>query len=276
MKKGINVLSLFDGISSGRLALDQLNISVENYYACEIDPHSIKISTKNYPDIKRLGDVTNFESSSVPKIDLLIGGSPCQSFSIAGDGSGFDGKSKLFWEYVRILREVNPTYFLLENVKMKKEWEDVITQYMGVNPILINSKNFGTQNRVRLFWTNIPVDMDNIPQNNSTIADILTELSSEKTVEDTPRNLRHEKKLTDKSLTCTASMYKGAGNNGMTLVRRPNQKDNKLSVLNVTEVERLMNVPDGYTEGVSNTQRYKALGNGWDIEVIKFIFKNLY
>jgi DNA (cytosine-5)-methyltransferase 3A len=275
MNKGINVLSLFDGISSGRLALNQLGVTVDNYYACEIDPYAIKIAQKNFPNTIQLGDVTTLDTSKLPDIQILIGGSPCQSFSVAGDGSGFDGKSKLFWEYVRILKEVNPKYFLLENVKMKKEWEDVITNEMGVTPLVINSKHFGAQYRVRLFWTNIPVDMDMIPYNTTTIGDILTETYSDKTVEDTPRNLRHERVLSDKSLTCTATMYKGAGNNGMSLVRRPEQIDNKLSVLNVTEVERLMNIPEGYTEGVSNTQRYKALGNGWDIEVIKFIFRNI-
>jgi len=269
----MNVLSLFDGMSCGQIALNNLGITPTNYFASEIDEYAMKVTLNNFPNTKQLGDVTKLDGSTLPKINLLIGGSPCQSFSVAGDGSGFDGKSKLFWEFVRVLKEVNPTYFLLENVKMKKEWENVITDALGVKPIEINSRVFGAQNRVRLFWTNIPITNELPKENKLTIGDILTTDFSEKTVADTARNLRHEKQLTDKSLTCTATMYKGAGNNGMSLIRRPNQKE--LSVLNVHEVEKLMNVPVDYTACVSNTQRYKMLGNGWDVKVIEFIFNHL-
>lgn len=272
-KEKLRVVSLFDGMSCGRIALEKAGLNVGYYYASEIDKYAIKISEKNYPDIIRLGDVTkvgwyNFEYST----DLLIGGSPCQSFSVAGDGTGFDGKSGLFWEFVKALKETRARYFLLENVVMKKEWEDVITEALGVKPIKINSACFTAQNRNRLYWTNIPVDM-NLSDSGLYLKDILMSDYSETTVANTDRNLRHERDLNEKSLTCTATMYKGAGNNGMTLVRRKNQS--KLSVLSVNEVEKLQGVPLNYTEGVSNTQRYKMLGNGWTIDVITHIFKGL-
>ena len=155
----MNVLSLFDGISAGRVALERAGIEVSKYYACEIDKYAIKISQKNYPDIIQLGDVAAVSAADVESIDLLIGGSPCQAFSNAGNKLGFDDpRGKLFFEYVRLLRELNPKYFLLENVKMKPEHEAVITEYLGVDPIEINSSLVSAQNRKRLYWTNIPFD----------------------------------------------------------------------------------------------------------------------
>jgi DNA (cytosine-5)-methyltransferase 3A len=154
----MNVLSLFDGMSCGQIALDRLNISVGNYFSSEIKNHAIKVTQKNYPNTIQVGDVTKLSSEILPNIDLLFGGSPCQSFSVAGDGSGFDGKSRLFWEFVRLLREVKPKYFLLEIVVMRKEWQQVITEALGVEPVMINSKLFTAQNRPRLYWTNIPFD----------------------------------------------------------------------------------------------------------------------
>jgi len=125
----MNVLSLFDGMSCGQIALNKAEIKIDNYYASEIDKYAIKVTMKNFPNTIQLGDVCKLETTSLPKIDLLIGGSPCQSFSNAGKGKGFDGKSGLFWEYVRILKETKPKYFLLENVVMKKEWEAVIQKH---------------------------------------------------------------------------------------------------------------------------------------------------
>jgi site-specific DNA-cytosine methylase len=272
-KQKLRVVSLFDGMSCGRIALEKAGKEVAYYYASEIDKYAIKISEKNYPDIIRIGDVTKVGWHNYTlNTDLLIGGSPCQSFSVAGDNTGFEGKSGLFWEFVKALKEIKPKYFLLENVVMKKEWEDVITEALGVKPIKINSACFTAQNRNRLYWTNIPIDMD-LTDSGLYLKDILMSDYSETTVANTDRNLRHERDLNEKSLTCTATMYKGAGNNGMTLVRRKNQS--KLSVLSVNEVEKLQGVPLNYTEGVSNTQRYKMLGNGWTVDVIAHIFKNL-
>ena len=136
----MNVLSLFDGISVGKLALKELGIDIENYYASEIDKYAIAVSKYNFPDIIQLGDVRNIKAKDLPKIDLLIGGSPCQGFSFAGKMLNFeDPRSKLFFEFVRLLNELKPKYFLLENVKMKKEWEDIITKQIGVKPIKINN-----------------------------------------------------------------------------------------------------------------------------------------
>jgi len=153
----MNVLSLFDGMSCGRIALDRLGIKVDNYYASEIDKYAIQVSQANYPDIIQVGDITELDLSTLPKIDLVMGGSPCQGFSFAGKQLAFDDpRSALFFEFVRCVKELKPTYFLLENVRMKKEYLDVISEYMGVEPIMINSALVSAQNRVRYYWTNIP------------------------------------------------------------------------------------------------------------------------
>ena len=170
---GLNVLSLFDGMSCGQIALNKNGFEIKEYYASEIDNHAINVTQNNYPKTIQLGSVTELKTDNLPKIDLLIGGSPCQSFSNAGLRNGFDGESKLFYEYVRVLKETKPTYFLLENVKMKKEWQDIITKELGVEPIEICSSLFSAQQRKRLYWTNINVDLSKLPKSNSVIADVL-------------------------------------------------------------------------------------------------------
>jgi len=153
---GLVVLSLFDGMSCGQLALQKAGIKVKQYYAAEIDKYAIQVTMANFPDTIQLGDVTKVFAKDLPKIDLIIGGSPCQGFSFAGKQLAFDDpRSKLFFEFVRLKNECNPTYFMLENVKMKKEFELIISKYMGVAPIEINSALLSAQNRVRLYWTNI-------------------------------------------------------------------------------------------------------------------------
>jgi DNA-cytosine methyltransferase len=153
----MNVLSLFDGMSCGRLALDRLGIEVGQYYAAEIDKYAIQVTQENWPETIQLGDVTQIKGKDLPKIDLILAGSPCQGFSFAGKQLAFDDpRSALFFEFVRILKECNPKYFLLENVKMKKEFLDIITQQVGAEPILINSALVSAQNRQRYYWTNIP------------------------------------------------------------------------------------------------------------------------
>ncbi len=168
----MNVVSYFDGGSCGQIALDELNKKVDNYFAYEIKPHAIKLTQENYPNTKQMGSVLDVDFKQLPKIDLFIGGSPCQSFSIAGDGRGFKGKSGLFWEFVKAKETLKPKYFFLENVKMKKEWEQVITNALGVEPIAINSKLFTAQNRPRLYWTNIPFD-ENIIDKEVYLKDVL-------------------------------------------------------------------------------------------------------
>ena len=340
----MNVLSLFDGMSCGRIALERLGIPVDNYYASEIDKYAIQVSQANYPDIIQVGDVTELDTSTLPKIDLIMGGSPCQGFSFAGKQLAFDdSRSALFFEFVRCVKELQPKYFLLENVRMKKEYLDVISEYMGVEPIMINSALVSAQNRVRFYWTNIP-GIEQPEQIGIVLRDILETQTNEKPVKDTERNQRHYRNDDEKSLCMTATMYKGAGNNGMTLVQQkplqtifvdkekkqltikeatkkgyttiedgdcfdmtfPNSKtrrgrnmkdkSNCLTAANYdymryehsdedkevywrkltpVECERLQTVPDNYTNHVSNTQRYKMLGNGWTIEVITHILKNM-
>ena len=155
----MNVLSLFDGMSCGQIALNKLGIKYDNYFACEIDKYAMQVTQHNYPNTIQIGDVqfVTKETFGTHKIDLVIGGSPCQGFSFAGKQLNFeDPRSALFFEFVRLVKELKPKYFLLENVKMKKEYQDVITQYMGVEPIEINSALVSAQNRRRLYWTNIP------------------------------------------------------------------------------------------------------------------------
>ena len=273
-----NVLSLFDGMSCGQLALDTLGIKVNNYFASEIDPYAIKIAKKNYPNTKHIGSVVDVKGADLPKIDLLIGGSPCQSFSNAGERTGMDGKSKLFWEFVRVLKETNPTYFLLENVRMKKEWENIITEQLGVNPILINSRLVSAQNRPRLYWTNIP-NIEQPMDRGLVLADILEDTwddkfnLSEKACDymsrlrnGKPRWEYHTNPLNGKSACLTANMYKGVPYGVI---------KEQLRRLTPVECERLQTVPDNYTAGVSDTQRFKMLGNGWTIDVIAHILINM-
>ena len=188
---GLNVLSLFDGMSCGRIALERAGIKVNNYFASEIDKYAIQVAKHNYPNMQHIGDVTQVKSTQLPKIDLCIGGSPCQGFSFAGKQLNFDDpRSKLFFEFVRLLKECNPKYFLLENVKMKKEWQDIISKELEVEPIEICSSLFSAQQRKRLYWTNINVDLSKLPKSNNVIADVL----------DLPiKNKREDKILMSKS-----------------------------------------------------------------------------
>ena len=405
----MNVLSLFDGMSCGQIALKKLGVPVKNYFASEIDKFAIKVAKANFPDMVHLGDVQNVKTSGQHlldefdcghKIDLLIGGSPCQGFSFAGKQLNFeDPRSQLFFEYIRLLKALKPKYFMLENVKMSKQSQQIITEYLGVEPIEINSNLVSAQNRRRLYWTNIPVD--GLPEDKGTVlADILEDGYTDR----------------EKSYCLDASYYKGGGasnvrlyfeksrrqivfGSGMNVIgtatdikgresirrvygvdgkaptllattggntqpkigvkgarivnRRLDkdgkrkdydrtiepvarlelrkddkggclttvQKDSVLAFpkilqrargfnkgglkaldgktptistsawehnnhltldegttwrkLSPVECERLQTVPDGYTDHVSNTQRYKMLGNGWTVDVVKHLFKGL-
>lgn len=271
----INVLSLFDGMSCGRIALEKAGITVDNYYSAEIDKYAIQVADKNWPQDKgkRLGDVCNIKVEDLPNIDLLIGGSPCQSFSRAGDNSGFDGSSKLFWEYVRVLNEVKPTYFLLENVIMKKEWEDVINESLGVKPIEITSAKFVPQARRRLYWTNIP----NVKQPKQVEYNVFDFIDGE----GFPTSCGVGRVFKRKEIfnTVTASYYKGIRGSSRPAVsiREGFLDDDREAhrMLTPTECERLQTVPIGYTDCVSKTQRYKMLGNGWTVDVIAHIFNQM-
>jgi DNA (cytosine-5)-methyltransferase 3A len=299
----MNVLSLFDGISCGQIALNKANIPYNNYFASEIDKNAIKVTQHHYPNTIQLGDVTKIEFIA-SKIDLLIGGSPCQSFSSAGNRNGFDGKSGLFWEYVRVLNEVKPTYFLLENVVMKKEWEDIITKELGVEPIKINSSLVSAQNRVRLYWTNIPGV--GIPEDRGITLNDVLEIDSN----DNPaairgrrlnkatiigRRLNEAGKRSDynKDIPITQCLEVRATNtnksNCLTTVdkdnvltplpigRHPNAFKDKLSFryYSLLEYERLQTLPEGYTNLVSVSQAKKMIGNAWTVDVIAHIFSYL-
>jgi DNA-cytosine methyltransferase len=305
----MNVLSLFDGMSCGMLALKRANIPVDNYFASEIDKYGIKVSQSNFPEITHLGDVTKINSSSLPKIDLLIGGSPCQSFSLAGKQLNFeDRRGQLFLEYTRILRDLKPKFFLLENVMMKIEYQKIISEYLGVEPIKINSSLVSAQNRKRLYWTNIPNVTQ--PENKGVvIKDILNSMADETLIINNPEYfvvLPKDKISTDTSKpiflggitkyklrglditksgsfsqgervysingkACTLSAQSG-GSTGVGNCLISDGLTNSYRKLEIIEAERLQTLPDHYTAGVSNNQRFKMIGNGWTVDVIAHIF----
>ncbi len=378
---GITVLSLFDGMSCGQLALQKLGIKVKAYFASEIDKHAIQVTQRNFPDTIQLGDVRNVSAKDLPKIDLLLGGSPCQGFSFAGKQLAFyDPRSQLFFEYVRLKDECNPRYFLLENVRMAKQHEAIISRYMDIKPLVINSALVSAQHRVRLYWTNIANEIDGIfgesvcmipqPKNKGILLkDILENdvpakyYSSERylsylklrqeafampnirplhgkascimpgnegkqgsdmnlidtrrphqlntSTESNGRQPFQQNRVYDTNAVAPAlqaqlstGSYHIVENNdlvlsgtlrtyndgkgfrevvsgkGATLAARAREDGSgqyvvalagKIRRLTPVECERLQTVPGGYTACVSDTQRYKMLGNGWTVDVIAHI-----
>ena len=385
----MNVLSLFDGMSCGQQALERVGIKVDNYFASEIDKYAITVTMANYPNTKQLGSVVNVDGYSLPKIDLLIGGSPCQSFSFAGKRKGmstkdeqeiltldhylelksqeyeFEGQSYLFWEYMRLLNEVKPKYFLLENVMMGEKWEKILSKAIGVKAIMINSSIFSAQSRQRLYWTNIGMrpsglfgDLESIIEQPKDLGILLKDILepevnekyylSEKMINGfLKHNKNHEGRTgfiwqptegnkkgaclrantalaaTDNSIIvhntmprssktgkgCTGHLKREDGktyclDTGQTnaieiianqlgnsekfgnstsdkgkafTLRTANPNgvilNSKVRRLTPIECERLQTVKDNYTNHVSDSQRYKMLGNGWTVDVIAHIFK---
>ena len=280
---GINVLSVFDGMSCGQLAISKIGIKINKYFASEIDNHAIKVTQKNFPDTIQVGDITKLKGSNFPSIDLLIGGSPCQGFSFAGKQLNFnDPRSKLFFEFVRLKNEINPKFFLLENVKMKQEYQDIISSFLGVQPIEINSNLVSAQNRKRLYWTNIP----NITQpldKNILLNDILeTPYEYFKVRATVQKNAEYSD---NKSVTLTSAMGMGGGNVPMLIsqefyeIHKNKYIDGidrkNIRVLSPLECERLQNLPDNYTSIACKTQRYKMIGNGWTVDVIAHILSQI-
>ena len=256
----MKVLSLFDGISCGLVALKRNQISAE-YYASEIDKYAIQVSQKNHPEIVHLGSVVDL--APISDLDLLIGGSPCQDLSIAKKNrKGLEGeRSGLFWEYVRIWKESKPKYFILENVNsMSKESKSKITEILQVEPIMIDASLVSAQSRKRLFWTNIPVQ--GLPEDrNILLKDIL---------QDAEVDERMVSK--GKAYTLTATYNKAVVENSIKRKQRTMVKNNNIiRKINPIECERLQGLPDNYTAGISNTQRYKCLGNAFNVDVICFI-----
>lgn len=284
-----NVLSLFDGHSSGQVALQRAGIEYGNYFASEIEEFPIKVTQHHFPKTIQLGDVTKIKASDLPKIDLLIGGSPCQSFSLVGNGLGFDGKSGLFYEFVRILNEVKPKYFLLENVIMKKEWEYEITKELGISPILIDSALVSAQRRRRLYWTNIKtkkvglfgIPICDIPQPENKkimLSDVLEDLPFRDTPYFAYKNFGKKQRIAD--------MNKVGNDKANTLTTSPshtsqyllNIDKTKLRTFSISEYEKLQTLPKNYTSQIetrNKQNRFKAVGNGWTVDVIAHIFKYL-
>lgn len=287
----MNVLNLFDGISVGRLALEELGWEGK-YFSSEIDNKAIALSDKNYPDVIQLGDVRNVKGEELPFIDLLMGGSPCQSFSQEGRRGNFDDpRGKLFWEFVRVLRETKPPWFLLENVPMNRESQDIISSYLGVEPVKINSAIFSPQNRERLYWSNIPIGKlpqdkgivikdileEGVPSQGSLEKVLSKEINSQKMNKigeaDIPYNRERQKRVYDirgKSPTLLSSSGK---------YNRP-----KISFdwetwreLTINECERLQSFPSNFSlsEKISENKRNQLIGNSWNLETIKFILSHL-
>lgn len=287
----MNVLSLFDGMSCGQIALNKLGIKHDNYFASEIDKYAIQVTQKNYPNTKQIGSVLDVKAKDLPKIDLLIGGSPCQGFSIAGNKLNFDDdRSKLFFEFVRLKNELNPKYFLLENVKMKDKIANAIDELMGVKRVFIDSRDFTGHIRKRYYWTNLPIE--EVKSREIKISDIIDDQPFDK----------------DMSFFLNRTPY--APNESYDGIKTINPKDNNgkqtwqrgrvydvdgncpticasLFDLNITkdhnhyrkltinECEKLQGVPKDYTLGVPKGERGKMLGNGWTVDVIAHIFKNI-
>ena len=352
----MNVLSLFDGMSCGQIALNRAGVKYDKYFASEVDKYAIKVAQANYPHTHQMGDVKQVQKSYFidDPIDLLMGGSPCQGFSVAGKQLDFnDPRSKLFFEFVRLKESLKPKYFLMENVPMKQESQDIISRYLDVKPVMINSSLFSAQNRKRLYWTNIPFD---IPTEDKGI--ILQDILEDGIANEAMTNQ-------DGKAHCITARYNGAvwwnsiqrkqrtmvqvgeadnikGFDSIKRIYSPNgkaptlttmqgghrepkvaigrivnrrlnehgvRKDNQLDLpftnqlevsdtdksnclttftkdnvlvngmqwrkLTPVECERLQTVPDNYTNHVSNSQRYKMLGNGWTIDVIAHILRGI-
>lgn len=281
---GLTVLSLFDGISCGQIALEKAGIKINKYFASEINKNAIKITQINYPNTIQLGNVENISSSNLPKIDLLIGGSPCQGFSFAGKQLNFnDDRSKLFFQFVRLLKECNPSYFLLENVIMKKQYRDIISLYLNVNPIEINSSIFSAQHRVRLYWTNIKIDhipkdkglllkdiiINNVPQKYIITDRFYKKTSGTLSYKKSRSNIRTIYQKSKPLLTAGHNI----SNTGSTNIYFNN---NFIRIPMPIECERLQTIPDNYTDyNLTDSERYNLIGNAWTVDVIAYIFNNL-
>ncbi len=331
----MNVLSLFDGISCAMVALERAGIPVNKYYSCEIEKNAMKVSKKNYPDIISLGSVIDFNKDMIKEpIDLLIGGSPCQDLSIAKKNRrGLEGdRSSLFFEYVRIKNEMNPKYFILENVaSMKKEDKDIISGIMGCEPVMFNASLVSAQTRKRYFWTNIQFDLP--ADRGILLKDILQPdaqanrvyspegksctlsanggglgaktglyyLEGKEITSDPKQNkglfITEENKLAvvegvkkgfteindyqsvDLSYANCKTMRRGrVGDKAKNLMTGNNihvNQNNIIRKLTSIECERLQSLPDNYTDSIAMTNRYKCLGNAFNVEVVAHILKHM-
>ena len=310
----MNVLSMFDGMSGGQLSFQRAGLTVNKYYSCEIDKYAQAVTKANFPDTIFLGDVTKVDFSKLKDIDIIIAGSPCQDVSFSGKGAGLKGaRSSLFYKVVEAIKVCKPEYFLLENVKMKKEYQDVISGLLKVEPVFINSKDFSAQHRQRLYWTNIPVR----PWTDKGI--VLKDILEVAGYVDRDKsfcldanywkggNLKSYFEKHRRQLVFNRCLQVGEADiKGRDSIKRVYSQEGKAPTLTTCggghrepkvyveplkwrkltpiECERLQTVPDNYTSKgimdgkevkISNTQRYKMLGNGWTIDVIAFIFESL-
>ncbi len=288
----MKVLSLFDGMSCGQLALEKVGIKIDQYYASEIDDNAIKVTQHNFPNTIQLGEVCSLDINQFSEIDLLIGGSPCQGFSIAGNKLNFeDERSKLFFEYVRMKNGLNPKYFLFENVKMKDEIADIIDEMLGVKRVYIDSRDFTGHIRKRYYWTNIPIDtwekkdikIKDIIDNNIPFDKDMKffldrtvynpSMSYDGIITINPRDNK------GKQTWQRGRVYDVKGNCPTicaTLFDLNITKDHKMyRKLTIEECERLQGIPIGYTSCVKKNEAGKLLGNGWTVDVIAHIFKGL-
>ena len=289
---GLNVLSLFDGMSCGQIALENAGIEVSNYYASEISEKAIKVTQYNYPNTIQIGNVLKIKSENLPKIDLLIGGSPCQGFSTAGKKLNFeDERSKLFFEFVRLKNELNPTYFLFENVRMKDEIADAIDELLGVKRVYIDSRDFTGHIRKRYYWTNIPIDK--WESKNIKIKDVIDErIPFDKDINFFLNRTKYSPNISydgiitinprdnnNKQTWQRGRVYDIEGNCPTicaSLFDLNITKDHKTyRKLTISECEKLQGVPVGYTSVVKRNDAGEMLGNGWTVDVITHIFKGL-
>jgi len=290
----MNVLSLFDGISCGQIALERAGIKVDNYFASEIDKYAIKVTQANYPNTRQIGDVTKVKTEDLPKIDLLIGGSPCQDLTkTKKDRKNLNGdSSRLFWEYVRLIKECQPKYFLLENVEMDIESERMVTATLGVEPIKINSKIMTAQNRPRIYWFNWKYNaiysveriLDDILEGSVSNKYYLTELQKSKldleyswtkSKSGIIRHLggnRQQDRIyrSDGKMACLL-----AGSKGSSPHLTKTYINGELRRLTPLEYERLQTLPDNYTACLSDMHRYHCIGNGWTVDVIAHILTQM-
>lgn len=263
MTQPITVLSLFDGISCGRLALMRANIPVEKYFASEIDKNALKVSKHHFPDIVHIGDVQNVKAKNLPKIDLVIGGSPCQGFSFAGRKLNFaDPRSRLYFEFERLIKELCPKYYLLENTKMTSKNRNIISAGLGCEPILINSSLVSAQNRQRFYWSNFPISQ---PNDKSIMLDSI--IGKYKGIYVHPRgdNKGGLRSYNKKSPTITCSSWQCNF-----FIERHNSRDK----FTPEQAELLQTLPIGFTDvaGLKKTQRFRLIGNCWTVDVITHIF----
>jgi DNA (cytosine-5)-methyltransferase 1 len=296
MRKIRNVLSLFDGVACGKLALERAGIEFENYYASEIDPVCIAIAEKNHSDIISLGDVANWKEWNLEDIDLIIGGSPCQGFSSQGNQLNFnDPRSKLFFTMVDIIEHYHPSYYLLENVGMRNEWKEIITDYLGVAPVVLNSALVSAQERKRLYWANwdIPIPEDREIHLTSILAhQKLTRPASIKGRRINPNTGKREDhnkeipysqclqvKKDMSKIGCLTTVSKDAVLTHLPHGRYPHAYDNYTKdvdwrYLTPIEYERAQTVPDDYTIGYSDSVRQSVMGNGWTVDMIVHILQS--